>query len=58
MYDDVSWGGETQALIYDPRTKKVIGINGLGVAPDGRDARILQRQADWPIRRPKVRSRP
>ena len=21
MYDDVSWGGETQALIYDPRTK-------------------------------------
>lgn len=35
MYDDVSWGGETQALIFDPRTKKVIGINGLGVAPTG-----------------------
>lgn len=35
MYDDVSWGGETQALIYDPRTKKVVGINGLGVAPTG-----------------------
>lgn len=35
MYDDVSWGGETQALLYDPRTKKVIGINGLGVAPTG-----------------------
>ncbi|MBL9168873.1 MAG: gamma-glutamyltransferase [Verrucomicrobiales bacterium] len=35
MYDDVSWGGETQALIYDPRTKKVIGVNGLGVAPTG-----------------------
>src|SRR5688572_12258922 len=33
MYDDVSWGGETQALIYDPRQKKVIGINALGVAP-------------------------
>lgn len=35
MYDDVSWGGETQALIYDPRQKKVVGINALGVAPTG-----------------------
>jgi gamma-glutamyltranspeptidase / glutathione hydrolase len=35
MYDDVSWGGETQALIYNPKTGKVIGINGLGVAPSG-----------------------
>jgi gamma-glutamyltranspeptidase / glutathione hydrolase len=35
MYDDVSWGGETQALIYHPKTGKVIGINGLGVAPTG-----------------------
>ena len=35
MYDALSWGGETQALIYDPRTKKVIGINALGVAPTG-----------------------
>src|ERR1051325_6766589 len=35
MYDDLSWGGETQALIYDPNNKKVIGINGLGVAPTG-----------------------
>jgi gamma-glutamyltranspeptidase/glutathione hydrolase len=35
MYDDVSWGGETQALIYNPRTRKVIGINSLGVAPTG-----------------------
>ena len=35
MYDDVSWGGETQALIYDPREKKVVGINALGVAPTG-----------------------
>jgi len=35
MYDDVAWGGETQALIFDPRTKRVIGINGLGVAPTG-----------------------
>jgi gamma-glutamyltranspeptidase / glutathione hydrolase len=31
----LSWGGETQALIYDPHTGKVIAINGLGVAPTG-----------------------
>src|SRR5438045_2494291 len=35
MHDDVGWGGETQALIYDPRTRKVAGINALGVAPTG-----------------------
>ena len=31
----LSWDGETQALIYNPNTGKVIGINGLGVAPTG-----------------------
>ncbi|HYM44507.1 MAG TPA: gamma-glutamyltransferase [Steroidobacteraceae bacterium] len=31
----LSWGGETQALIYNPTTGKVIAINGLGVAPSG-----------------------
>ena len=35
MWDTLSWGGETQALIYNPKTKKVIAINGLGVAPTG-----------------------
>ncbi|MFH1946334.1 MAG: gamma-glutamyltransferase [Acidobacteriota bacterium] len=35
MYDVLSWGGETQALVYNPITKKVIGINALGVAPTG-----------------------
>jgi len=35
MWDTLGWGGETQALIYDPRAKKVIGINALGVAPSG-----------------------
>lgn len=35
MYDVLSWGGETQALIYNPITKKVYGINALGVAPTG-----------------------
>src|SRR6266542_6945916 len=38
MWDTLSWGGETQALIYDPHTKKVIGINALGVAPTGATA--------------------
>jgi gamma-glutamyltranspeptidase / glutathione hydrolase len=31
----LSWGGETQALIYNPNSGKVIAINGLGVAPSG-----------------------
>ena len=35
MWDALSWGGETQALIYNPKTKKVIAINALGVAPTG-----------------------
>src|SRR5947207_10655299 len=35
MWDTLSWGGETQALIYNPQPKKVIGINALGVAPTG-----------------------
>src|SRR5262245_50986249 len=35
MYDELAWGGETQALIYNPQTKKVVGINALGVAPTG-----------------------
>jgi len=38
MWDVLSWGGETQALIYDPNTKKVIAINALGVAPTGATA--------------------
>lgn len=35
MWDVLSWGGETQALIYNPKTGQVIGINALGVAPTG-----------------------
>jgi gamma-glutamyltranspeptidase / glutathione hydrolase len=35
MWDTLGWGGETQALIYDPRARKVVGINALGVAPSG-----------------------
>ena len=35
MWDVLSWGGETQALIYNPNTGKVVGINALGAAPSG-----------------------
>jgi len=35
MWDVLGWGGETQALIYNPHTQKVYGINALGVAPTG-----------------------
>lgn len=35
MWDVLSWGGETQALIYHPGEKRVIAINALGVAPTG-----------------------
>jgi gamma-glutamyltranspeptidase/glutathione hydrolase len=38
MWDTLSWGGETQALIYNPKTGKVVGINALGVAPTGATA--------------------
>src|SRR5207244_8616020 len=38
MWDVLSWGGETQALIYNPKTKKVIAVNALGVAPTGATA--------------------
>ena len=35
MWDVWSWGGETQTLLYNPKTKKVISINAMGVAPSG-----------------------
>ena len=42
MWDVLSWGGETQALIYNPNTGKVIGINALGVAPTGATAEFYK----------------
>ena len=42
MYDVLSWGGETQALVYNPKSKKVIGINALGVAPTGATAEFYK----------------
>ncbi|HUF71458.1 MAG TPA: gamma-glutamyltransferase [Gammaproteobacteria bacterium] len=35
MWDTLGWGGETQALIHDPRTGEVVAINALGMAPSG-----------------------
>lgn len=49
MYDVLSWGGETQALIYNPHTQKVVGINALGVAPTGATAELFkQKGLDYP----------
>lgn len=44
MWDTLAWGGETQALIYDPRNKTVIGINALGVAPTGATPEFFRKQ--------------
>ncbi len=49
MYDVLSWGGETQALIYHPGTKQVYGINALGVAPSGATAEYYKEMGmDFP----------
>ena len=44
MWDTLSWGGETQALIFNPKTGKVIGINALGVAPTGATAEFYKKK--------------
>ena len=33
LWDTLGWGGETQALVFDPRSAKVVGVNALGTAP-------------------------
>jgi gamma-glutamyltranspeptidase/glutathione hydrolase len=49
MWDVLSWGGETQALIYNPHTGKVVGINALGVAPSGATPQFfLERDMEYP----------
>ena len=58
MWDVLSWGGETQALIYHPKLKKVIGINALGVAPTGRHGRVLPVARDTATRPSTARSPP
>jgi gamma-glutamyltranspeptidase/glutathione hydrolase len=42
MWDTLSCGGETQALIYNPHTHQVVGIDALGVAPTGATAEFFR----------------
>jgi gamma-glutamyltranspeptidase / glutathione hydrolase len=44
MWDVLSWGGETQALIYHPHERRVIGVNALGVAPTGATPEFFREQ--------------
>lgn len=44
MWDVLGWGGETQALIYNPHTGEVKGINALGVAPTGATPEFFREQ--------------
>ena len=44
MWDVLGWGGETQALIYNPGTGKVIGVNALGAAPTGATPEFFREQ--------------
>lgn len=44
MWDTLGWGGETQALIYNPNTGEVKGINALGVAPTGATPEFFKEQ--------------
>ena len=42
MWDVLHWGGETQALVWDPHARKVTGVNALGVAPTGATAEFFR----------------
>ncbi|MEM9304520.1 MAG: gamma-glutamyltransferase [Pseudomonadota bacterium] len=44
MWDVLGWGGETQALIYNPKTGEIKGINALGMAPTGATPAYFQEQ--------------
>lgn len=49
MWDVLSWGGETQALIHNPETGNVIAVNALGVAPSGATAEFYRSEGfDYP----------
>jgi gamma-glutamyltranspeptidase/glutathione hydrolase len=44
MWDVLAWGGETQALIYNPQTRQVVALNALGVAPSGATPEFFKRR--------------
>ncbi|HVZ58087.1 MAG TPA: gamma-glutamyltransferase family protein [Chitinophagaceae bacterium] len=49
MWDVLSWGGETQAILYNPKTGKVISIDALGVAPTGATVDFFKKKGyDFP----------
>ncbi|MCB1008263.1 MAG: gamma-glutamyltransferase [Acidobacteria bacterium] len=35
LWDTLGWGGETQALVWHPGERRVLGVAALGVAPTG-----------------------
>ena len=45
MHIVLTWGGETQVLIYNPHTGKVIAINALGWAPTGATPAFFKRRS-------------
>lgn len=49
MWDTLAWGGETQALIHNPKTGKVIAINALGAAPSGATVEYFRDQLHMPM---------
>ena len=57
MWDTLSWGGETQALIYNPHTGKVIAHQRPGRRPHRRDAGVLP-QARHAATRPSTARSP
>lgn len=44
MWDVLSWGGETQALVYNPGTGRIVAINALGVAPTGATVEFFRKK--------------
>jgi gamma-glutamyltranspeptidase/glutathione hydrolase len=46
MWDTLGWGGETQALVHNPETGEVIGVNALGVAPTGATVEFFKERGD------------
>ncbi|MBP1642100.1 MAG: gamma-glutamyltransferase [Acidobacteria bacterium] len=44
MWDTLGWGGETQALVWHPQRREVIGVNALGVAPTGATPELFRAQ--------------
>jgi len=44
MWDTLGWGGETQAIVWNPVEKRAIAVNALGVAPSGATPEFFRNQ--------------